>query len=74
MRPKRLQSQRGSTARPPEKAGGHTGEILDWYGLQVTGGGGPSTAEGSGLFAALMAVRAAPYLAWRAAGRLARRH
>jgi hypothetical protein len=27
MRPKRLQSQRGHAARPPEKACGHTGEM-----------------------------------------------
>jgi hypothetical protein len=47
--------------------------MIDWYGLQVTGGGGVSNAEGAGLIVALTAIRAAPYLAWRAACRLARR-
>jgi hypothetical protein len=73
MRAKRVPSHQRASAHPPAKTGGHTGEMLDWYGLQVTGGGGPSTAEGAGLVAVLMAVRAAPYVVWRAARRLVRR-
>jgi hypothetical protein len=73
MRAKRVPSHRQPVAPPRETAGGHTGEMIDWYGLQATGGGGPSTAEGAGLFVMLMAVRAAPYVVWRAVGRLARR-
>lgn len=72
MRRKRVPSQQGPVARPPEKAGGHAGQVLDWLGLQFTGGGGGSGAW-AGLLIVLMAVRAAPYLAGRAARRLAGR-
>lgn len=72
MRAKRVPSHQRPTARPREKAGGHAGQMLDWLGLQFTGGGGVSGAW-AGLLVVLMAVRAAPYLARRAARRLAGR-
>ena len=54
------------------RLGNHRGQMLDWLGLQFTGGGGVSGAW-AGTLVVLMALRAAPYLAGRAARRLARR-
>jgi hypothetical protein len=42
---------------------------VDWLGVQATGGGGASLLPWW-LIGALMAIRAAPYVAWRAARRL----
>ena len=42
---------------------------VDWLGVQATGGGGASLLPWW-LIGTLMAIRAVPYLAWRAARRL----
>lgn len=71
MRSKRTSARRRRD-RPAERAAGHEGLVLDWMGLQATGGGAVSGWL-AGLVAALLALRAAPYLAGQAGRRVARR-
>jgi len=68
MRRKRTRAAPAPTpdeGKPPDA----TGLTIDWIGVQATGSGGPGLL-GSWVVVGLTAVRAAPFLAWKAARRL----
>jgi hypothetical protein len=64
--PARWPARRGSPVVPSR--GDDEGLIVDWLGIQATGGGGASTASGIGCVFALTAIRAAPHLMRRLVG------
>jgi hypothetical protein len=69
MRAKRARS-RPATPVPPEKPPDATGLTIDWIAQQSVGGGGLLPWW---LVWGLVALRAAPFVAWRMARRLAGR-
>ena len=68
----RLRGSSGSRARGGRARRDGDGRLtLDWWGVQWSASGGAYVP--GWLVVMLMAIRAAPYLAWRAARRLAGR-